>query len=1036
MKCPACGANNRANATDCINCGDPFDTGPLAQGKAVASVAPRDTAGDKKRTVSTRLRAVSAQEQPVHTPSPIISEEPAEEPAKEYAGRVCEPSPPPSARRPDTARGAALRRIEDDATKQIDSPGLEVLPELEAVAIKPEAVGAPRDEAVEITRLHERRLIDQGRFEDLAGGQRPWSFMGVSTRMVGRAAELDALHDAWRTVLKSRRMVAILITGSPGIGKTRLVDDFAMHLRLSGRSFSHLPTSVPEGAADLRSAILEPLQSDRFDLDPGSSPAQTKARLRHELGRSFKPADAAELTFLLGYLLGLGHVEGQDPRLQIGGESLESRAQRVLVRFLSQQAREAPLLWVIDELERSQDETMQAFFGLCQQLAQVPILLLGLASHELRTQYLPWGDKKDLSGKLALQRIDLGPLSAPETRRLLESFLGRRDLPEPLVSLAHRKSGGNPLALEQVLELFQVHGVIARTEKEWNVDPASLVDGKIPVSLENLVEARIQQLDSRERRVLRQAAVQGSTFWLGSIMACTRLTRPSGADAFWFDERLEEQVRKVLLGLQGREFIKFLGEGPFPGELQFEFRQSFEREWIYQHCPETERALYHRMFAQWVERISTAAGRPMHGTVARHLEAGGAMHRAALAYVESARLSAAAYRNHEAIVFLRRAVKYLAQDAAAIRLEAFGELGRIHYAVGAYQEALDAYQHMLRDTYILGSRKSTAAAYIDLGRVYTDQGSFGPGEKCLTRALRIYEEIEELPGIADALDRLGQLFIRQGGSGSLDQAQVNFERSLKIRQELTDEVGTALSYHLLGWVYLARGFTREGRLCFSEAIRLRTRVGDKDGVCRSMNNLAETYRVAGEFSKARRYYNEALPLAKEIGARPLESVIVGNLAECDIGEGKLDGAREHIEQALAISTSLDDRPLRACHLVIYSKLQQKMGDRVGALSSAEDALRLLERLKGTEDLGPALRRLGEILADATEPQRGSQQVARARECFRRSIRILSDAGSDVELAASMEAYARFLIANGFPEKGSRYRERAREIGARMERPER
>ena len=50
---------------------------------------------------------------------------------------------------------------------------------------------------------------------------------GVATRMIGRDAELEALQDAFRHVFIDRRLAAVSVVADAGIGKSRLLDEFA-----------------------------------------------------------------------------------------------------------------------------------------------------------------------------------------------------------------------------------------------------------------------------------------------------------------------------------------------------------------------------------------------------------------------------------------------------------------------------------------------------------------------------------------------------------------------------------------------------------------------------------------------------------------------------------------------------------------------------------------------------------------------------------------------------------------------------------------
>ncbi len=1034
MRCPECGAHNRKGSKVCVNCGALL----APDAPTVPVEAPfQGQMPDAEAVVrEARFRDSASEGDALPTPPPVRPEQGA---FRIQASPNEDPPPPPL--EPSPVPLTAEARVEPTGAPMDDLDGATTLsPSPAVVAARRELrddevyldegfgefdEGFDEDEPdpladttdfTEVGKWQDAAHVDTSRFEDLSQAQSPWSFFGTDTGFVGRERELGVLMDTWNMVSSAGMNAVVLVTGAPGTGKTRLLHEFAS--RLSGRA-SVATTSVPEGALDLRSSLLDPLLRACLELPPGSSFARTRERLERALAQSCPDREIPDLALELGHLVGL------EPPPDVPVEGLDEQAQAALGRFLRLQSQRSPILWVIDDLHRAGDDVLTDLLAFLGTLAGTRILVVGLGSEELA---LPEG----LGGETILRTLELGPLSEREIRTMLEAILGMRDLPRAVVRLVAEKSEGNPLAMLQVLELMRELGLITRSGKAWRVSQRRIEGGDIPVSLEGLVEARLQKLDSRERRVLRQAAVQGASFWLGALAALARLGRSSSSDPLWFDTPADDDLHEILLGLQARDIIRFLGQDPaIPGQVRFEFRQTFEQAWVYRSCPEDERALYHRIVAQWLEDVAREHDLPMAELVAWHYEAGGDLVRAAAQRGEAGEAAAQAYRNEEAVAQYRRAVRLLGDDHARPRLELGSRLGEILYTTGDYRGAADAYRSAARDAHLVGNPRLVADALGRLGRVYTDSDHLDLAKRCLGRALEIYQEAGHKPGVATVLEDMGKLFIREGSSGSLTRAQGNFERSLRIRQELGDEDGTARSYHFLGWVYTDRGFNREGRLCFQEAIRLRLRSGDKDGLCRSINNLAETYRVAGDFPKAREHYLEALEVADEIGARPLRSVILANLAQCDLAEGAPDQAWERIQEALDLARSLADRPLEASHQVVASRILQAMGQTREARGCAKDAVELLERSQGGEELGIALRRLAEVLAEEGATEGDPDMVAKARERFRTSIKILSEAGSDLELAESMKAYAQFLDRQGLGRKAKGYMAKAEEILSRL-----
>lgn len=134
-----------------------------------------------------------------------------------------------------------------------------------------------------------------------------------------------------------------------------------------------------------------------------------------------------------------------------------------------------------------------------------------------------------------------------------------------------------------------------------------------------VVEARLLSLPPDERRVLRAASVFGQVVWTGAITALTGEMLEAARDA-----RIDHLVK--------REWLSPRSEARFAGERELIFRQALLQEAAYGALTVEDRALGHRLAAEWLER----AGEREAAVLAEHWGRGGDNVRAAQAHVRAA----------------------------------------------------------------------------------------------------------------------------------------------------------------------------------------------------------------------------------------------------------------------------------------------------------------------------------------------------------------------------------------------------------------
>jgi DNA-binding SARP family transcriptional activator len=271
-------------------------------------------------------------------------------------------------------------------------------------------------------------------------------------RFVGRAEPLARLHRAWDGTRDGAFGFSV-VTGEPGIGKTRLVAQFAAELQSLG-------ATVLAGAAEEDSP--EPYQP-----------------IGEALAAVFGPDDLAPRTSNI-----------------VDGAGARARLHERLARLLERAAEGRPLLFVLDDLHWADPDTLTFLRRLTRRGLAVPTLVLATVRlGELRAAG-PVGRTLGAIGREApVARIEIGGLTLSDSASLVADRAHDHSLAQTDIEGLVDRTGGNPFFLEALVDAgLTQRGVV------------------LPAGIAELVASRLQALDPKVAQVLEAGAVLGREF--------------------------------------------------------------------------------------------------------------------------------------------------------------------------------------------------------------------------------------------------------------------------------------------------------------------------------------------------------------------------------------------------------------------------------------------------------------------------------------------------------------------------------------------
>jgi tetratricopeptide (TPR) repeat protein len=858
------------------------------------------------------------------------------------------------------------------------------------------------------------------------------SGLGVAERramLVGRAAEMRELEEALADVTKRNVCRTVTLLGAAGIGKTRLVRDFLLRMR------THVPAPrvFRGGARDQGPAygVFGRVLRARFGIVEGMDPEAAKAQVRAQAAQVLEDRKVGDVVYYLGQLLDLQFLDSPLIKaVESDPQQVRHLRRAVIKRFLEADAVYAPesasgpppaafastaahnvaargpIVLVFDDLHFAHEEALDLLAYLIEYLA-APILVLCLARPEMLVRHDGWtkhgGDRHEV--------IELSPLSDTDASAVMQDLLspcGDDEAVEDLIDAATTLAGGNPALLEQMVRIFhdmnvlEVEDELAEDEK-WKMHPERLASVRLPITVEDAVQARIAALAPPERELLERAATMGAVFWVGGLLATLRQESPP--PDLWHQGENDEttSVNALLRELRERDYVLRLPDSTFIGDEELVFKHNLERETLLKLTPPGTARRYHAAVADWLaSKDYVRTHEESLGMLARHSEAAGRKTQAALANLNAADVARSAYANQKAADYYKRGLELAAGGAeidVAARITALHHYGDVLQLLGRNDEALVAFREMLAVSYRLDMRTRGGAAHGRIGRLYRDTGRLDKASQHLSAAFRLFEQAGDERGIASTVDDIGKLHWLKG---DYEKALEHTQRALGMRRRLGDRRSIALSLNNMGLVYQDSGRYKEALDAFEQALVIRREIGDLVGVAISLNNLGTVAQDQHDDRKAFELFREAYEVAKETGDRNRIALVLTNLGETLNRLGDTPRAITYLKQAEDLADELGDKLGLAEAVRGLGKAYLAQGQTTKARECTQRAVEIFTEIQGKVQLGIALRSLGEVCAAGSA---GGEGIRLAREHLDRSIKIFEEAGNEVELARSCRAFA-------------------------------
>jgi ATP/maltotriose-dependent transcriptional regulator MalT len=784
----------------------------------------------------------------------------------------------------------------------------------------------------------------------------------TSSRMIGRAAELQQLEDALAAASSGRSSLAF-VAGDSGVGKTRLVGELLRRAEASG---------------------AEVLSGDAVELGEGELPYAALVSALRGLARDGHPAldalhprDRAELARLLPGLAGA--APATDP--SASDTPAQGRLFEAVLGLLDRLGADAPVVLALEDLHWADPSTRAFVAFLARSLCRERVLVvLTYRLDELHRRHPLRPLLAEIERDPAVHRITLAPLTRDELAVALEDILGAAPDPD-LLDRLYARSEGNPLFMEELL--------------------AAGVDGRgaLPATLRDALMVRIEQLAETTQDVLRIIAV-------GQQVDHATLAEVSGLDRAALVSALREAVASHLVVAQPDD--------------RYAFRHALLREVVADDLLPGERIELHRAFAGALEGRSAdgPAGAQLAAGIAHHYAAAGDQRAALGASVRAGRAAEAVHAFGEAALLFERALELWDRVPDAEDVAGMDEVALLHRAGDAFIAAGDRTRPtpLLRAALEMVDAEAEprrAAALLErLAMAHWRAGRPREGLDTAERALALVEHGEPTPERATIYAWWAKTRMLQGRYRDATEAA---RKAIEAAEATGNLAALSGALNGMGTSLAAQGAVEEGTAALRRAIDIARELDRPRELESAQINLADALHLAGrdrEALEVARVARAESPGRGNHGAwldvTSAEMLVeLGEWAEAErllpdesrrflgselvyvelirtellLGRGRHDDVAAHLARLADPVGASAEPQWHGAYGALLAELRRRQGDLDGARAAVDDALDRIEFC--TEDASRLARvsAVG-VTVEADRAQRGRDlgddaEVARA-----------------------------------------------------------
>lgn len=730
------------------------------------------------------------------------------------------------------------------------------------------------------------------------------------TPLVGREIELAHLQQAWAAARNGKGRT-ILVTGEPGIGKSRLARTLAEQISSAEHTVLRYFCSPHHTGTALFPVIEQLRRAAHLSID--EPVARQLEKLESLLGLAV--AEPCGLVPLFASLLSLPAEGGYRPP-DLGPAALKARTLEALTGQLIGLANKGPVLVLFEDLHWLDPTTAEVVGMLADGVARLPVLLLATVRPGFD---MPWPKT---------ERFDLGRLDRRQSSSMLRELVGHKSLPEALEHDILAKTDGVPLFLEELTKNLLETGWLADTDAAYRLArPLPALD--VPDTLQGSLMARLDRLPG-PKNVAQIGAVIGRDFPHTLIAAVADL---SNAD-----------LTRSLEALEEADLIQRRGEPP---DAVYSFKHALVRDAAYESLLRSRRQTLHGRIVTAIESDFAHLAVSEPELLAQHCADAGLTGKAVGYWRQAGEQAVRRAGNREASDHLRRALAHngLLPDTAErdrTELAILSQLGPALMSLHGWPatEVREVFERAGSVARRLQVSADLAPPLVGLWLYHLAKGQFDRADGISKKLFRIASELEDPDVLLQAHHAAWPTCFLRGrftiAAGHIESAMALYDETRHVRHRYLylghDPAVCALAIGAVVQSVLGRG--NEALRMERDVRELARRLQHAPSLAHTLWFVGEAQLARGDIARAAALADELLPLCEEHKLPQPRATALMFKGWALARSGETAAGLAKVEEGLAIWDGLGVRSYLPRALCLLAECQQLCGRH----AEADDAL--------------------------------------------------------------------------------------------------
>jgi predicted ATPase/class 3 adenylate cyclase len=774
----------------------------------------------------------------------------------------------------------------------------------------------------------------------------------IRTPLVGREDEVHLLMRRWEQA-KGGEGSIVLISGEPGIGKSRLAQTVAE--RLSGEPYSALRLfcSPYHGNSALYPMITEFERAAGFRRD--DTDQQRLNKLEATLAQAFD--ELGEAAPLISNLLGVPAGDRYPP-LDLTPQKRKEKTLQALLGQLEGLAKRQPVLMVFEDVHWIDPTSQDLLDLLVDRVPALPVLLI----ITYRTEFAPpW------IGRPQVMLLSLSRLTPKQCVLMITHLTGDKPLPKEVAGPIADRTDGVPLFVEELIKTVIESGVLADAGDRYTLD-RPLAPLAIPTTLQGSLLARLDRL-APAREMAQIGAALGRHFSYELISAVAL--------------KSQQELDSTLAQLVGAELISRRGTPP---DAEYVFKHALVQDAAYSTLLHTRRQEIHARIATTLERQFPEIVATQPEVMARHFAEAGLNEKAVGYRLKAGQRAVARSAMTEAVAQLQSGLGLLANlpesacrtqqeldlqialARALIPIKGYSSplVGEAVLRARTLAEQLDRPEHLVPLLYsqwifhTVRAEHKVALALAEHGEAQNDEatqllGRNLRGNSCLylgefvaARAL-----LEQCEGLRDPAHRAvyiaqtaedqyavnrARLAMTLAFLGYLDQSRARIDEAISEARRLDHAYTVAWVFGRIAGVEWVAGLPHDVERHARQVVALSKEHGFAYWLSMGLLLHGWSLTVLGQPQGGLALIADGLAQLRDTGAIQATPLGLGFLAEANGHIGQLEQGLSLVAEAARIIESTDERYTEADLYRIRGDLLTATGDRAAAEQSYHQSL--------------------------------------------------------------------------------------------------